>query len=71
LTTSPSPKNSATAAPGYDFSALYLGMWSTLVQAAERTNTIGLCSGAAIPALRHVIFSASAILWGSKTRSGG
>jgi 5,10-methylenetetrahydromethanopterin reductase len=46
----------------YDSSALYFDPWITLARAAERTTEIGLAVGVAVPALRHVTVTASALL---------
>lgn len=46
----------------YDSSAMYLDPWMTLTAAAQRTRTIGLAVGVAVPELRHVTVTASALL---------
>ncbi|SFB13119.1 5,10-methylenetetrahydromethanopterin reductase [Amycolatopsis marina] len=45
----------------YDSPALCLDAWSTLARAADRTERIGLATGVAVPALRHLFVTASAI----------
>jgi 5,10-methylenetetrahydromethanopterin reductase len=45
----------------YDSPALYGDIWMAMVRVAEATNAIGLGTGVAIPSLRHVMVSASAI----------
>jgi 5,10-methylenetetrahydromethanopterin reductase len=45
----------------YDSPALYGDIWMAMVRAAEATNTISLGTGVAVPSLRHVMVSASAI----------
>lgn len=45
----------------YDSPALYGDVWLTLGRVAECTTTIGLGTGVAVPSLRHVMVTASAI----------
>jgi 5,10-methylenetetrahydromethanopterin reductase len=45
----------------YDSPALYGDIWLALARVAERTSTLGLGSGVAVPSLRHVMVTASAI----------
>ncbi|MCU1393098.1 MAG: hypothetical protein JWM34_1526 [Ilumatobacteraceae bacterium] len=45
----------------YDSPSLYGDMWVALARAAEATSTIGLGTGVAVPSLRHVMVTASAI----------
>jgi 5,10-methylenetetrahydromethanopterin reductase len=45
----------------YDSPALYGDLWVTLARAAECTTTLGLGTGVAVPSLRHVMVTASAI----------
>lgn len=45
----------------YDSPALCLDAWSALARAADRTERIGLATGVAVPALRHLVVTASAI----------
>jgi 5,10-methylenetetrahydromethanopterin reductase len=45
----------------YDSPALYGDIWMAMVRVAEATNAIGLGTGVAVPSLRHVMVSASAI----------
>ncbi len=45
----------------YDSPALYGDLWLALGRAAEATSRIGLASGVAVPSLRHVMVTASAI----------
>ena len=45
----------------YDSPALYGDIWLALGRVAEATTTIGLATGVAIPSLRHVMVTASAI----------
>ena len=45
----------------YDSPSLYGDIWLALGRAAEATTTIGLATGVAIPSLRHVMVTASAI----------
>ncbi len=45
----------------FDSPALYTDIWIALARAAEATNSIGLGTGVAIPSLRHVMVTASAI----------
>jgi 5,10-methylenetetrahydromethanopterin reductase len=45
----------------YDSPALYGDIWMAMVRVAEATSTIGLGTGVAVPSLRHVMVSASAI----------
>ena len=45
----------------YDSPALYGDIWMAMARIAEATNTIGLGTGVAVPSLRHVMVSASAI----------
>src|SRR5581483_7258583 len=46
----------------YDSPALYLDLWATLVEAANRTERIGLGSGVTVARLRNVTVTASALL---------
>ena len=46
----------------YDSPALYGDIWLALGRVAEATTTIGLATGVAIPSLRHVMVTASAIV---------
>jgi 5,10-methylenetetrahydromethanopterin reductase len=45
----------------YDSPALYGDIWMAMVRVADATSTIGLGTGVAVPSLRHVMVSASAI----------
>jgi 5,10-methylenetetrahydromethanopterin reductase len=45
----------------YDSPALYGDIWLALGRVAEATTTIGLATGVAVPSLRHVMVTASAI----------
>jgi 5,10-methylenetetrahydromethanopterin reductase len=45
----------------YDSPALYGDVWVTLGRVAECTTTLGLGTGVAVPSLRHVMVTASAI----------
>jgi 5,10-methylenetetrahydromethanopterin reductase len=45
----------------YDSPALYGDLWLALGRAAEATSRLGLASGVAVPSLRHVMVTASAI----------
>jgi 5,10-methylenetetrahydromethanopterin reductase len=45
----------------YDSPALYGDVWAALARAAEVTDRIGLGTGVAVPSLRHVTVTASAI----------
>jgi 5,10-methylenetetrahydromethanopterin reductase len=45
----------------YDSPALYVDIWATLARIADATSTIGLGTGVAVPSLRHVMVTASAI----------
>ena len=45
----------------YDSPALYGDIWLALGRVAEATTTIGIATGVAIPSLRHVMVTASAI----------
>ncbi|MEU3273137.1 LLM class flavin-dependent oxidoreductase [Saccharomonospora sp. NPDC006951] len=45
----------------YDSPALCLDAWSALARAADRTERIGLATGVAVPKLRHLVVTASAI----------
>jgi 5,10-methylenetetrahydromethanopterin reductase len=45
----------------YDSPALYGDIWLTLGRVAEATTTLGLGTGVAVPSLRHVMVTASAI----------
>jgi 5,10-methylenetetrahydromethanopterin reductase len=45
----------------FDSPALYTDVWVALARAAERTERIGLATGVAVPSLRHVMVTASAM----------
>jgi 5,10-methylenetetrahydromethanopterin reductase len=45
----------------YDSPALYGDLWIALARIAEATSRIGLATGVAVPSLRHVMVTASAI----------
>ena len=45
----------------FDSPALYDDVWATLALAAQRTERIGLGTGVAVPALRHVSVTAAAL----------
>jgi 5,10-methylenetetrahydromethanopterin reductase len=45
----------------YDSPALYGDIWVALARAAEATQRVGLGTGVAVPSLRHVMVTASAI----------
>jgi 5,10-methylenetetrahydromethanopterin reductase len=45
----------------YDAPAAYADVWMTLARAADRTSRIGLATGVAVPAYRHLLATASAI----------
>lgn len=45
----------------YDSPAFYFDVWATLARAADRTDRIGLATGVAVPKLRHVVATASAV----------
>jgi 5,10-methylenetetrahydromethanopterin reductase len=45
----------------YDSPALYGDVWVALARAAEATQRVGLGTGVAVPSLRHVMVTASAI----------
>jgi 5,10-methylenetetrahydromethanopterin reductase len=45
----------------YDAPAAYADVWMTLARAADRTSRIGLATGVAVPAYRHVMATASAV----------
>jgi len=54
----------------YDSPALYGDIWLALGRVAEATTTIGLATGVAIPSLRHVMVTASAIASVEELASG-
>jgi 5,10-methylenetetrahydromethanopterin reductase len=45
----------------YDAPAAYADVWMTLARAADRTSRIGLATGVAVPAYRHLLATANAI----------
>jgi len=45
----------------YDAPAAYADVWMTLARAADRTSRIGLATGVAVPAYRHLMATANAI----------